>query len=277
MIKAPTSFDVAKAFLDSGTIGKKFIERASTPSMAGILAALGGNLPGYVVQRFNFTETTLNGDPWTQTKDAGAADFSVPSTGIVNGAITNGAGTGAGSGDGQSLLGKAVWRGDNNCFMLIRLKSDVVTTLTLEAGFLDDVTNKTTPAVSDIDTPTIGAGNAELAVLHLDTAETLATMGLVTQGSGGLTAAKTTLSTLGGATTFLPTADTFFSLLVALNGNHVHTGIFNAAGNLVARAVKISGIEGGTLVAPWFAVATLTTASKVITIDDVLLMQDAGY
>lgn len=229
---------------------------------------------------YDFDEITLNADPWTLTKDAGATHFAIntQASGVARGI------TGGSSGEGLSMLGSKILKGDLNCGIEMRAKLQAsVANVTFEMALIDDVTDKTTPVVTDVDTPTFGAGLAEGVALTLDTGETNTKLTLSTKSATYTTAAKQLMvedirnpaNTAGWA----PTVDTFFTLRIALDTDEVYAMVFDASGNLVAHRAIIpsgttGGIEGGTLLAPYVALATLAAASKNLDIDYIALWQD---
>lgn len=272
--RQPNAFEVARAFLDSGYIGRRFFEQASPLTREGVAWAMAMNNPAYDSLRLSFLEQTLNADYLTQTKDAGATNYAI-STSKAGGAIIGA--TGASSGDGQSLLTGKNWQGNLNAFMWVRWQHPTITTLAWENGFIDDVTDKTTPVVT-AQTPTIGAGAGDVAVITSNTGFTTATAQLATLGSTPYAAAINPFKHPrdGTAKTFAPVAATYYYSLVALNGDNVHAGLFNAAGVLQARTQKVAGIAGATLLSAWVAMATLSAASKATLINDIFVMQDAA-
>lgn len=233
-----------------------------------------------VSEFYDFNEVTFNGDPFTVTKDAGATTWAIAAGagGMIRGV------TGATSGDGLSLLGSPNWYGDRRAGMEVRAKSDVATTLTMEGGFINAVTDMTTPAVTDIDSVTFGAGLTEGAVITIDVGETLTTFALATKSGTYTTAFKKVFygPAINGTTGVGVTAGEWVTLRVQLDGDNVHGFIYNNAGLLVSEAhipaagtaALTGGIEGGTALKPWFAAATQTTASKNIDVDYIRVWQD---
>lgn len=230
----------------------------------------------------DFDEVTFNGDPWTVTKDTNAVTWAinVQENGVLRGS------TGTTDTDGLSLLGPAIYKGDRNCGMQIRFKIDVVTNYEFEVGWINDVTDKTQPSVTDIDTPAFGAGLTEGAVVHIDTTQTLTTMALVMDSATYTTASKKNLFTraINGTTGVAPAAATFMTIRVQLEGDTVHAMVWvdtsTAKNVLVSQVVSapttsiLGGIEGGTLVAPWVAIATRNTTAKLLDIDYIARWQD---
>jgi len=217
-----------------------------------------------VWQLDDFTGDTINLDPWAVGETGAGTQFAIPSTHLVGGAITGV--TGTTTGNCETLRGARVWSGDYGCFMEVRCKVDVVTTLSMEIGFIDSASDLTLPAVSDVDTPAFAGGTSDAAVLHIDTSQTLTTMAFVTDGStANMNATATTLSPV-----FTPTAATYHTYRVGISGDnawcYVDGGRHVSHGTLIG-----SRTEGGTLVRPFIAVRTRTGAAKTLDIDYVLL------
>jgi hypothetical protein len=194
--------------------------------------------------------------------DANATPFDIPATqelgGIVSGA------TGTTDNDAISILGPAIVNGDNIAVMRARFKVSAVTSLSFEIGFVNAVTDKTLPVVTDVDTPATGNGGTDLAVVHMDTDQTLKTMAFVVDGStSGMNAQKENIGVL------TPTADTYMDILVGVYGNNA---VCNVNGKRAYRKVLgPDAIEGGTLLRPWLYFRTRTTASRTVKVDRIEL------
>ena len=214
-------------------------------------------------RKWDFEGSALLDDFWTSAADAGATEFGPPATQLLGGVLQGATGTTDNAGIG--LYGTPILKGDNRAYLHTRFKLSAVTGFQMEVGFIDAITDATTPVISDVDTPANGSnGAAEIAVVHLDTDQTLTTAALVVDGSTtGMNAAKTNLGT------FVPTAATYVDLKMVIDGNDVTVIIDNKRS---LRATKTFAIEGGTLVMPWLYFRTRNTTSKTVDIDLIEIM-----
>ena len=269
------AFDLAQSIMQNGYGTNRGLTKNLTPSGVGNLLASGAFRSIYW-RHFDFGDATIVTSPFTITKDAGATTFS-ESTSATSGALT--CSTGTTGNDGISLHLPGIFKGDLDCTILIRHQFDVITNSANEVGFIDANSDKTTLVISDIDTPTVAGGAADLALLARETGETLdGYYGLATKGSTPYTAATTTLYRPGSyvtdTVTVGPTAAVYQTLMVSLNGDNVHAMIFDANEIPVAYAYKASGIEGGTALLPWWALITKNTTAKVPLIDYITVFQN---
>lgn len=227
-------------------------------------------------QMHDFTEVTFNGDPWTKTVDTGP-DFAIAAN--PNGTVRFT--TGTDDNEGGSLTSPAIFKGDLNAGAEVRLKGSSWADIAAEFGFIDDVTDKTTPSVTDVDTPAFGAGLAEGAVVHMDTDQTLKTMALVTDSATYTTATKALLyNNANPVAAFAPTADVYFTLRVQLHRDIVWAFLFDDTQDFVY-ATKIvpsgttGGIEGGTALKLYLAFANkVGSASRTYDVDYISFWQD---
>lgn len=222
-----------------------------------------------VVLDDEFDVDTINLDRWTTNAGTGATAFAVPATPLVGGQIRAATGTDATASNRRvNLYGAPIWLGDNGILMEVLLTISAITSVQLEVGFIDAMTSITTaaPVVSDIDTPSFAGGVGDAAVVALDTAQTLATMGLACLGSGSLnTGSKDALGTT------LPTAATQMLVRIGILGNTVIVNIDRKDGSSY-NVVRTSGIEGGTLVRPWIFVGGLIATSRTLDIDRIRII-----
>jgi len=205
---------------------------------------------------------------WTASETGTGTTFAVPATTGLNGTVVGV--TGATSGNCETLYGTRNWAGDNNCWFEIRFKIDVVTNLSFETGLIDSASDLALPTVSDVDTPALAGGTSDLAVVHLDTSQTLTTAAFVTDGSTANM--NTTAYTLSPV--FTPTADTFHIITVGLAGDIPFCMVDGARFTTPTTGVIGQRVEGGTLLRPFFAVRARSAAAKTATIDYVALGQD---
>lgn len=227
-------------------------------------------------RHIEFDEVTFNGDPWTKTVDTGP-DFAIAAN--PNGTLRFT--TQTDDNEGGSLTSAAIFKGDLNAGAEARIKGSSWANIAAEFGFLDDVTDKTTPAVTDVDTPAFGAGLAEGALVSMDTDQTLQTMALCTK-SATYTGVKKELlyNAANPVAAFAPTADVYFTLRVQLHRDIVWAFLFDANQNLVS-VTKIvpsgttGGIEGGTALKLYIAFANkVGSASRTYDIDYITYWQD---
>ena len=217
---------------------------------------------------------------WTFAKIASnGTNFAATGTQVANGTITGITGSGA-AGDHVNIRGGAVWAGDYNCGMEIRLKMDVITDVEWQTGFSDPLTSYTaTPSIlNDIDTPSITNGATDVAIIGQDTGQTLTTMAFVTDGS--TSNMNTTATALGTRTQVVSTYKTYrvqlartasavaSSFAYVLNENNAVQESASHGG------VLASQIKGDVLLHPWFMVQTLTTAAITVDIDYISVWQD---
>ena len=206
---------------------------------------------------FEFDGKDLLDDFWTFDRDTTATSFALPSTKLLGGAISGN--TGATDNGAISMRGPLIYKGDNYCGMHVHWKSDVVTNLQFEIGFIDAVTDATLPVITDVDPPASGNGGADIAVVHMDTDQTLTTMALVADGStSGMACTKSNIATLA------PTAATYQCIRMQLYANHVQVIIDNQRNYW--KALR-ENVEGGTLVMPWLFWRCRSAAAKAIDID----------
>jgi hypothetical protein len=208
---------------------------------------------------------------WTTATDTGATAFAFNAQ--ANGAARGSTGTTANNYAG--MLGPRIFLGDKLCGVAFRFKISAVTNVNFEMGFVDALTDGTLPAVSDVDVPTVGNGAGDVAVIHLDTSQTLKTAALVTKGStSGMSAVKTNLGT------WAPSATTWYWGVVQLDdGDNVHAFVIDAEGDSILAQAHTSAtvnhkIEGGTLVRPHFIGGTRNTTNKDYDIDAIVLWQE---
>ena len=248
----------------------RWIERLSTPRHIG--AAMYPFMRDSVVfVEDDFTDDTISSTRWNLAADGTATTFAWSSG--AGGRIAGATGT---TDNGyHAINGDVIWSGDKNCGMAIRWQMDVVTAFTFEIGFTDALTDETLPAVTDVDTPATGNGATDVAVVHLDTDQTLTTAAFVAESTGTAYAAQKV--NLG---TWTPTAAKWYTTIVQLSGDNAFTATYNTdvAGSPVLQAGTNKGLslalEGGTLVRPHFLVGTRNTTDKATLIDFIRVWQD---
>lgn len=212
----------------------------------------------------DFDVDTINLDSYVLGADTGATTFAAAATQLATGVIQGA--TGTTDNEGFSIQGPIIVLGDNGCFVEFRLQWDAVTGFQMELGFINAATDATLPVVTDVDTPATGNGGTDVAVLHIDTDQTLTTMAFVTDGvTANMNATATTLSP-----TFTPTAATFHIYTIGIINNMAFAMVDGA--RLVSHgATTASQIEGGTLVRPWGYFRTRNVTSKTVDLDYLVL------
>lgn len=264
MAKLINGADYGAAYMESLSPGStRFIERLSTPRRMG-MALYPQFRDNVVFIEDDFIEDTISSTRWNLATDAGATAFAW-SVGAGGQLLANTATT---DNNYVAINGDVIWSGDKNCGMAIRWQTDIVTSHTFEIGFTDALADETLPAVTDVDTPATGNGATDVAVVHLDTDQTLTTAAFVSESTGSAYACKKT--NLG---TWAPTAAVWYTTVVQLAGDSAFTATYNtnAAGSPILQAGTAVGLtsalEGGTLVRPHFLYGTRSTAAKAPKID----------
>jgi hypothetical protein len=263
--------EYGKLLIGSGrTAHNSWVERMGTPR--GIAAAMYPQFrDSTVFIEDDFLEDTLFAPRWNLAADGTATTFAWAAA--AGGTIQGATGT---TGNGYfGINGDVLWSGDKNAGCAIRFKLDVVTGFTFELGFTDALSDETLPAVTDVDTPATGNGATDVAVIHLDTAQTLTTAAFVGESTGSVYAAQK--SNLG---TWTPTAAKWYTAIVQLIGDTAMCAVYNtdtAASPILQAGTNkslILALEGGTLVRPHFLFGTRNTTSKVVDVDLLRVWQD---
>src|SRR3990167_854854 len=224
----------------------------------------------------DFIEDPLSTTRWNLAADGTATtwEWSVARNGTIQ------ADTGSTDNGYVAINGDAIWLGDQDAGMEVRFKIDVVTGFTFEIGFTDTLSDETLPAVTDIDTPATGNGATDVAVLHLDTDQTLQTAELVGESTGGAFAAQKTtlLNAAGSAALWTPSAATYYTVRVQLNGDHAFCKVFDS-NNASTHILKAEGglrsmLDGASLIRPHILFGTRNTTPKVVDIDYIRVWQN---
>ncbi len=191
----------------------------------------------------------------------------------ANGRIQGTAGDGSTDNDAIAILTGADYSGDQECGMEIRWQVDDLTDYSFETGFTDPLSDNTLPAVTDVDTPAIGNGATDVALIHLDTDQDLKTEAFITDGSTA--SMNTTKTDLG---TRQPTAATYLATRIQIITNSPSSFHFDNNFALLESAqhgdVVASQIEGGIALTARFFGRTRATASTVFLLDYLALWQN---
>lgn len=220
----------------------------------------------------DFEGDTIDLDKWIVNGDTGTTNFAVQATNTSDDSIIT-ADTAAEDNEFVTIYGHCNWSGDKNCGMAIRWKLDDVTDVCWELGFSDPLSDYTLPAINDIDTPSITNGAVTVAILVMDTDQTLKTAALVLDGDSTYATSKTNLGT------WAPTAGEWYTSVIQTVGDSVFTATYNTTdpANPVLQSgtqVSASGFEGGTLVEPRFTAGNRTTDGHLPAIDFIAVWQD---
>ena len=213
-------------------------------------------------RQWEFDGNAVIDDFWTFDADATATGFAVPATQELAGVLTGA--TGATDNGALSMIGVPVVSGDKKAYFHTHFSLSAITDVQFEVGLVDAITDRTLPAVSDIDTPANGSnGAADFALVHMDTDQTLQTAALVVDGStAGMDCTKSNLL-------WTPTAATMHCVRIWTDANDVVWEIDHSR----TYRKSISGeFEGGTLLAPWLYFRTRTTTTRTVKVDMVELM-----
>ncbi|MFA7267061.1 MAG: hypothetical protein WC054_12185 [Candidatus Nanopelagicales bacterium] len=252
---------------DFGARLKNSVFRNIASPQGMMAAAFPINRDKVVYVEDDFIEDTISSTRWNLAADGTATTFAwaVAAGGTIAGS------TGTTDNGYFAINGDVMWSGDKNAGMAVRWKSDAVTDFTFEIGFTDALSDETLPAVTDVDTPATGNGATDVAVVHLDTDQTLKTAAFVSESTGTAYAAQKV--NLG---TWLPTAAVYYTTVVQLVGDNAFTFTLNANGTLVPNTDKglSLALEGGTLVRPHALFGTRSVAAKAIDVDFVRVWQD---
>jgi hypothetical protein len=205
---------------------------------------------------------------WTPANSAGTSAANFASVvGAGPGYIQGDTGT---DDDGSiSLIGPVIYQGDLNAGAMFDIQIDAITDYNLEVGFAAAVPGSNAATVTDVDTPTVVA---DTAVLAIDTDQTIATLAFATNGSTANFDDKVTTIT-APITNF--TAATRHRVVVQLFGNYAYCAIDGIVAAVHDAAKDADGvIEGGTLVAPWIYCRTRTTAARFPRLYNFAIWQD---
>lgn len=231
------------------------------------------NSPDLVLVEDHFIKA-LDTALWTTTADAGTTAFAhqVATRGRLFCTLDGG------DEEGCGIHGtKVQWYGDQDCGMCVIFKLDAITNIRFEAGLTTVPSDVTLPIAGDPDTPTVGNGGTDVAIVGMDTTETLTTMWFITEGStASMNVTKTDLGTL------TPTADTYMGIKVFAKGDNFTAEVFDATPDsgypVLARASHgdtiASRVEGGTPLTPWFFFQATEAEAKTATIDYMAVWQN---
>lgn len=224
------------------------------------LAALASLMPwDYFYKQWDFHEPTLTTD-WTTDVTAGGVPTAFAYNAQRNAALRGATGT-TDNGVTSLKYHSAAFDSADKPMVWIRFVSPAaVTGFSFEIGFSDPKTDEALPAVTDVDTPTIGNGATDLGVVHMDTDQTLTTAALVADGTTGA-ALKTDISPV-----WTPTASRLIDVIVGIQANLTFCWIWDNLGPIGVMHAVAQGPDTGVLVRPYALFRTRDITSKTIDI-----------
>ena len=183
-------------------------------------------------------------------------------TGTVNGQILLDPGTDNG-GRSDLSLGRH-FRGNLNCVVAVRMQHNTtVGAGKVEVGFTDVVSGTDAGAVATKATPTFTADDAAILVMDTNDDSQFTLMGV----------AATTVSSVID-TAFTPTANTFYTYIVACIDTTMYAYILDAHGAIQYRSAGLSGGPTATvLLTPWVFCQNRSGARRGINIDRITVWQ----
>lgn len=217
---------------------------------------------GYMSDEFT---GALSASKWTTdvTVGAGPTAFAYAA---VRGGVIQGA-TGATDNDATAVHGTQTFMDpDDNPFMFIQWRSNIVTGFSFEVGLSEAKTDEALPGCTTVDVPTVANGASDLLAVHMDTDATLTTAALVGDGTTPA-AAKQNLyrGGPGGSTGYTPTAAAWQTFLIGVRDNLGYCSIWDGDA-FVGRFSVATGPDGGVLVRPYALFRTRNTTTKTIDI-----------
>ncbi len=210
----------------------------------------------------DFLGDTINLDNYVLATGATATAFahSAHASGMIRGALGTTAAT-----SGLQIYTPAMWYGDQNCRMEMRLRTSSILELRVEAGFASTLPAVNTTIVNSMATPTFNTTANGSIYLYNETGGTTTT-GLYTIGTA-ISAAKT------ATTTNRYVADTFLTLRMACLTNRVKVWIDGV--ELVSHDTGTTNyVEGGTAMSAVVSLKANSTTDSNIDIDYIRIVQD---
>ncbi len=201
----------------------------------------------------DFTGRTLDTGDYTLSNGGGnAAADPVITAGVVNGVADFVTGDAAGSTASSELAVGLQAKGDQGCFMIVRVTSDIVTNMKMEFGFTDALTDP--GAIATKSTP--GFNAADCAIWVFDTDDDVGFEGLANNNTD--TAPMTTLE--AGITPVAGTYEWFGVELIETDDTNSECAVvfyrWDADGNLTFKEIGggvggNQGPNGNILLTPW--------------------------
>ncbi len=235
------------------------------------LAAMTALMPwDYFHKQYEFQEATLNAD-WTAVRDSGNTATNFAYNAQRNGALQGATGA---TDDGSFALHyhAALFNPSDNPFVWFRwVAPAAVTGFSFEIGFSDPKTDEALPGITDVDAdpPTVGNGVTDIAAVHMDTDQAVATARIVGDGTTGAAVGRTLTNDAGTAWT--PTAGGIIDTIVGVRANRAFCWIWDSAARVgVMQAAEASGTHNGpdanVLIRPYAMFRTRNTTSKTISL-----------
>ena len=208
----------------------------------------------------DFLGDTIHGAYATATNGTGADALAISATGISGEAtIKNGTADDAYSGFALGLE----WHGQLNCAMAVRLKTDDIAATKIEVGFTDATDDG--GACNDLDGATFTA--TDCAVWAFDTDDSTDNWKLASTPDGGTTDTVTD-------TGFAPAADTYETLIVALEDTTAHFYRLDSNGYQTYSASQTTGPSKDVALTPWVFTQTREASDeKTVTVDFIKVWQ----
>ena len=227
------------------------------------LAAMTALMPwDYFHRTYEFHEATLTAD-WVANVTGGGGPTAFAYNAQRNAGLRGATGT---TDDGVTELTyhSAIFNASDNPGMWVRFVAPAaVTGFSFEIGFADPKT-AALPAVTDVDTPATGNSATDVAVVHMDTDQTLTTTALVADGTTGAALATTLVNRAG--TAYTPTASKIIDVIVGFRPNLSFCQIWDNLGPMGIMQSVAQGPDADVLVMPYMLFRTRNTTSKTINI-----------
>ena len=208
----------------------------------------------------DFIGDTIHGGYVTATNGTGADALAISATGISGEAtIKNGTADDAYSGFGTGLE----WYGQLNCAMAVRIKTDDIAATKIEVGFTDATDDA--GACNDLDGATFTA--TDCAVWAFDTDDSTDNWKLASTPDGGTTDTVTD-------TGIAPVADTYETLIIALEDTAAHFYRLDSNGYQTYKASHTTGPSKDVALTPWVFTQTREGSDeKTVTVDFIRVWQ----
>lgn len=232
--------------------------RLAFPDAAKAVMLMGGGSPEYAVWNDHFVGDSAGTWPasanWGYPATVGTGTEVIQLAGGIGGTLTLTTGANANDSAGQAV--GLHWNGDRGFYFLARVQLDTLASSKFEVGMVAALTGDT-GAVATKATPTFQATiGANCAVFCRDTTDDV---NLSFLSNGGTTDANADWSG-----TF--NAATYYWLEIVGSGPSDTTGD-NVTGYVNGQRVGSGNITGSAALSPFFYVETLTTATRMLTVD----------
>ena len=211
-------------------------------------------------------DKTLDTAYWTTAVSAGGGPTAFAVNNQRNGAIQGA--TGVTDDDVTAItFARVIFDpADKPLFWLRWIAPAAVTGFSFEIGFSDAKTAEELPGVTDVDAdpPTVGNGVTDIACVHMDTDQAVATARLVADGTTGASQGLTLVNRAGTAWT--PTASGIIDVIVGVEANLSRCWIWDSLAPVGIMQALSQGPDSAILVRPYALFRTRNTTSKTITL-----------